>query len=44
MELVALGGTRFVVGINGLVNGALDDEATRERALAAAAAFEQGRR
>jgi urease beta subunit len=43
VELVALGGTRSVVGINGLVNGALDDEATRERAMAAAAAFEQGR-
>lgn len=43
VELVALGGTRSVVGINGLVNGALDDEATRERALAAAAAFERGR-
>ena len=43
VELVALGGTRSVVGINGLVNGALDDDTTRERALAAAAAFERGR-
>ena len=33
VELVALGGTRVVVGINGLVNGALDDE-RRTAALA----------
>ena len=29
VELVALGGTREVYGLNGLVNGALDDEAVR---------------
>jgi urease subunit beta len=33
VELVALGGTRVVVGINGLVNGALDDEPTRTAAM-----------
>jgi urease subunit beta len=35
VEVVALGGRREVVGFNGLVNGVLDDEATRARALAA---------
>ncbi|HWF86733.1 MAG TPA: urease subunit beta [Vicinamibacterales bacterium] len=39
VELVALGGSRTVFGLNGLVNGALDDEAVRRRALAAADAF-----
>ena len=39
VELVALGGTREVYGLNGLVNGRLDDEAVRTRALAAVAAF-----
>src|ERR1700756_222238 len=36
VELVALGGTRHVVGLNGLVDGALDDEDVKRRALAAA--------
>jgi urease beta subunit len=35
VEVVALGGRREVIGFNGLVNGPLDDEATRVRALAA---------
>jgi urease beta subunit len=35
VELVALGGRREVFGLNGLVNGPLDDEATRARALEA---------
>jgi urease subunit gamma/beta len=39
VELVALGGTRHVHGLNGLTNGALDDEAVRERASAAVRAF-----
>src|SRR4026209_2491480 len=33
VELVALGGTRDVVGLNRLVEGRLDDEQTRQRAL-----------
>jgi urease beta subunit len=33
VELVALGGAREVIGINGLVNGRLDDPAVRTRAL-----------
>jgi urease subunit beta len=33
VALVALAGTRRVVGLNGRVNGALDDAAVRERAL-----------
>ncbi len=33
VELVALGGTRHVHGINGLVNGLLDDETVRRQAL-----------
>ena len=33
VELVALGGTREVVGLNRLVEGRLDDEAIRLRAL-----------
>ncbi len=41
VELVALGGTRVVVGINGLVDGALDDEQTRTAALAKIAAFDR---
>ena len=40
VELVALGGTREVYGLNGLVNGALDDEAVRKRALEAVREFE----
>ncbi len=39
VELVALGGTREVVGLNRLVEGRLDDETTRRRALAAVRAF-----
>ncbi len=33
VELVAIGGSREVVGLNGRVNGKLDDPAVRERAL-----------
>ncbi len=39
VELVALGGRREVFGLNGLVNGPLDDETTRTRALEAVRAF-----
>ena len=39
VELVALGGRREVFVLNGLVNGPLDDEATRTRALEAVRAF-----
>ena len=39
VELVALGGTRHVHGLNGLVNGALDDEDVRRAAMHAVAAF-----
>ena len=39
VELVALSGARHVHGLNGLVDGALDDEAVRKRAFAAVAAF-----
>jgi urease subunit beta len=35
VQLVALGGRRIVRGLNGLVNGSLDDPATRARALEA---------
>src|SRR5882672_6071789 len=35
VQLVALGGRRIVRGLNGLVNGALDDPAIRARALEA---------
>src|SRR5438045_1162185 len=41
VELVAIGGTRHVYGLNGLVNGALDDEAVRARALEAVKAFSE---
>ena len=40
VELVALGGRREVYGLNGLVNGALDDEEVRKRALDAVREFE----
>lgn len=43
VDLVALGGRRYVWGVNALVQGDLDDETVRRRALAAVAAFE-GRR
>ena len=33
VELVAIAGTRRVVGLNGRVNGALDDDTVRARAL-----------
>ncbi len=36
VTLVALGGNRVAYGINGLVNGKLDDPEVRERALASA--------
>ncbi|MEO8260818.1 MAG: urease subunit beta [Acidobacteriota bacterium] len=39
VELVALGGTREVYGLNSLVNGALDDDTVRTRALAAVLEF-----
>ena len=39
VELVALGGHRHVFGLNALVDGALDDEAVRDAALAAAREF-----
>jgi urease subunit beta len=41
IELVALGGRRRVSGINRLVDGPLDDNATRRRALAGIASFER---
>jgi urease beta subunit len=44
VNLVALGGYREVVGINGLVNGPLDDEAVRTRALANGEGFARGSR
>src|SRR3954464_8253265 len=39
VELVALGGTREVYGLNRLVEGRLDDEKIREAALKAAERF-----
>ena len=39
VELVAIGGARRVEGLNALVNGSLDDEDTRTRALAAAGKY-----
>lgn len=39
VELVAMGGRREVFGLNGLVNGSLDEDATRKRALDAVRAF-----
>jgi len=39
VELVALGGTREVFGLNQLVEGPLDDESVRAEALAAVEAF-----
>lgn len=42
VDLVALGGRRRVWGLNALVQGDLDDETTRRRALEAIAAFEEG--
>jgi urease beta subunit len=39
VELVAIGGTRLMVGLNRLVDGRLDDPEVRRRALAAIKAF-----
>ena len=39
VELVAIGGTREVLGLNRLVEGPLDDEQTRRAALERVAAF-----
>ena len=39
VTLVAIGGRRQVIGINGLANGELDDETTRRLALDRMAAF-----
>jgi urease subunit beta len=39
IELVALGGARHVHGLNGLVDGALDDPTTKQKALDAVRAF-----
>lgn len=39
VELVGLGGSRHVSGLNGLVEGALDDPAVRDRALKAVQDF-----
>jgi urease beta subunit len=39
VELVTIGGARHVTGLNGLVNGSLDDPATRARAFDAVRAF-----
>lgn len=39
VELVTLGGARHVHGLNGLVDGPLDDETVRKRAMEAAREF-----
>ena len=39
VELVALGGSRLASGLNGLVQGRLDDDSVRAKALDRAAAF-----
>ena len=39
VELVAMGGRRVVSGLNGLVNGSLEDHRVRARALEAIATF-----
>jgi urease beta subunit len=39
VELVALGGSRLASGLNGLVEGRLDDVSVRARALARVAVF-----
>ncbi len=44
VELVAIGGTRHVSGLNGLVEGPLDDDAGRRRALARLDSFMGGTR
>ena len=43
VELVAFGGRRRVFGLNGLVNGELDDDRVCEKALEAVRAFEKVR-
>jgi urease subunit beta len=42
VELVALGGQRVVFGLNGFVEGPLDDDEVRERAFDMAAKLEAG--
>ena len=44
VSLVAIGGLREVVGLNGLVNGDLDDPATRAAALEKVESFVRGGR
>ncbi len=39
VELVEIGGTREIVGLNRLVEGRLDDEGVRQRSLAAVKAY-----
>lgn len=39
VEVVELGGNRVVQGINGIVNGALDNPTVKEKALSAIAEF-----
>jgi urease beta subunit len=39
VELVALAGSRFVVGLNNLTNGSIDDPAVRARSLTLLPAF-----
>jgi urease beta subunit len=39
VELVALGGLRHVQGLNALVNGPVDDDSVKRRALAALSSF-----
>jgi urease beta subunit len=39
VELVALGGSRHVSGLNGLVQGRLDDDSVRAKAMDRVAAF-----
>jgi urease beta subunit len=39
VELVAIGGSREIVGLNRLVEGRLDDESVRQRALSAVERF-----
>ncbi len=39
VELVAIGGSREVIGLNGLVDGALDDAGVHARALVAVDTF-----
>jgi urease beta subunit len=44
VELVAIGGTREVAGLNALVNGRLDDDRVREAAIASVDAFTKSAR